>query len=59
MTYLRRIDLTRSISFFAPCDVTAAKYFIMIFEASVLPDPDSPVIITQVLRRKRLILINI
>ena len=53
--YLNKIDLTRSISDFAAASVTAARYFIIIFEASVLPEPDSPVIITHVFRRWRLI----
>lgn len=40
--------LTLSISFWPSLLVTAAMYFMIIFEASVFPAPDSPLITIQV-----------
>lgn len=45
----------RSISFWPPAFVTAAMYFMMILDASVLPAPDSPEIIMHVSRLRCLI----
>ena len=45
----------RSISFCPPTFVMAAIYFIIIFEASVLPLPDSPDIMMHVSRVRCLI----